>query len=96
MVPIDPIQFDMSQPVHPTSEQKHGSSEKTEKSPVRQTFRFDLGNTYQPYIQRALNESSETKGLNSILEARKALEQGELDSPEAARRAAEAILRFGI
>lgn len=96
MVPIDPIQFDKSQPVHPSSEQKPGVSEKTEKSLDGRAIRFDLGTDYQPYIQKALSESSEAKDLTAILEAQKALEQGELDSPQVARQAAEAILRFGI
>ncbi|HOK67340.1 MAG TPA: hypothetical protein PK054_11250 [Anaerohalosphaeraceae bacterium] len=96
MVPIDPLQFDTSQPVHPTSEQKLGSSDKTGKSHIRQTIRLDLGTDYQPYIQKALNESPEAKDSTAVLEARKALEQGELDGPQAALQAAEAILRFGI
>jgi hypothetical protein len=55
---------------------------------------LDRASTQQPLIQAAL--AAEEVNVKAVEEARKALQNGELDTPEAARRAAEAILDLGF
>ena len=54
----------------------------------------DVDQAYRPYIQKA-GEGDELN-LQAITEAKKLIESGELDSPEAIARTAERILSMGI
>ncbi len=54
---------------------------------------IELDTAHEKYIKQIDREENDSQ---KILEARKALESGQLDSIEAARLAAEAILHFGI
>ena len=47
-----------------------------------------------PYIQQAV--ACEEVDTQAVVEAKKLLESGQLDTPEAAARAAESILSLGI
>lgn len=97
MRPIDSVQFDAVVPISPSSERKSGEVEKPPQSADGRAVRPELGTAYQPFFQKALaNPLDEGKDSPAVLEAKRALEQGQLDSPQAARQAAEAILRFGI
>lgn len=95
MDPIESIQFDPCQRTEPSPERKKAPAGKSEKPIPSPPVRIELGTEYQSFVQKALQQ---TEPLHSqvILEARQALEQGQLDTPEAARLAAQAILRFGI
>ena len=53
-----------------------------------------LRTEYAPFIRKAL-ELEETDSL-AVAEARRALESGQLDTPEAAQYTAETILNTGI
>ncbi len=48
----------------------------------------------KPYIRAAM--AADEINLQAVAEAKELLESGRLDSPQAARRAAEAIIRQGI
>ena len=48
----------------------------------------------QPYIQKALG--GDQVDLQAVAEAKKLIESGQLDTPEAARLAAEAMLASGL
>ena len=50
---------------------------------------------HQDYISKAL-DCSVTEDARQIEQARKLLASGALDTPEAARKAAENLLKFGI
>lgn len=52
------------------------------------------GPAFQPYVARA-REAEEVR-LAEVEEAKRLIAAGELDTPEAAQRAAEALLRLGI
>jgi len=94
MIPINPVQLDSSQPIQPYPERKNGPSEKSESAAGSPSVRVELGADYQRFLQEALQ--TESSGSQAVLEAQNALEKGLLDSPQAAREAAEAILRFGV
>ena len=55
------------------------------------TDRIEFGAVYQKFIRQAL--AAEQDSSQKILEARKALENGELDSPQSTRLAAESLRR---
>lgn len=50
--------------------------------------------TVMPYVRKALE--SDRIDLQAVAEAKRLLESGELDTPEAAARAAEKIIDLGI
>ena len=56
--------------------------------------RIEFSAAYQKFISQALDQDQNPS--QKILEARDALENGELDSPQSARLTAEALLQFGI
>lgn len=94
MIPIHPVQLDSNQPVQPYPERKNGRCERSESAAGDPSVRIELGADYQRFLQEALQ--TESSGSQAVLEARNALENGLLDSPQAAREAAEAMLRFGV
>ena len=53
-----------------------------------------VSRSHEPYIRQAM--AAEEVNTQAVAEARKLLRSGQLDTPEAARRAAQAILRLGI
>ncbi|MEJ5260779.1 MAG: hypothetical protein WHS88_11380 [Anaerohalosphaeraceae bacterium] len=94
MNPIDPVQFDINPPVTPSGDRKPAALDSSKPSKTDRSVRLELRTDYHPFVQKALR-SLQTSD-SAVLEAKKALEQGEIDSPQAARAAAQAILRFGI
>lgn len=97
MRPIDSIQPDPAVQIHSRTERKDSAAANSGRSCAEGSIRAEFGTIYQPFIQKAQSGTpNEGKDSAAVLEAQKALEQGELDSPQAARFAAEAILRFGI
>lgn len=55
---------------------------------------LQIRSSLDPYVRAAL--AGEEVDEQAVAEARRLMESGQLDSPEAARRAAEALLRDGI
>lgn len=55
---------------------------------------YTLRNQYSSIIQQAVN--SKDVDLDAVEQAKLALDSGQLDSPDAARSAAEAIINLGI
>lgn len=53
-----------------------------------------VSRSHEPYIHQAM--AAEEINTQAVAEARRLLRSGELDTPEAARRAAETIMRLGI
>ena len=66
----------------------------TPKQTGKENDRIEFSTDYQKYIRQSAEE--EQVQSQKVLEARKALESGELDSLQAARLAAESLLQFGI
>ena len=58
------------------------------------TQSLEIRPTLQPLVRRAAAEDE--VNVAAVEAARKALQAGELDTPEAARRAAQAILDLGL
>ena len=52
-----------------------------------------LRTEYEPFIRKAVELEADSR---VVVQARQALESGELDTPEAAQAAAENILEYGI
>lgn len=92
---IDPVQFDINPPVYPSGDRKPAALDPSKPSKTDRSVHLKLGADYHPFVQKALS-SLQTTDSDAVLEAKKALERGELDSPQATRAAAESILRFGI
>ena len=55
---------------------------------------IEFSAAYQKFIKHALAQDQDSS--QKILDARAALEKGELDSPQSARLAAESLLQYGI
>lgn len=55
---------------------------------------FSLDRSQQPLIDRA--KALDEVNLQAVEEARKLLESGQLDTPQASLRAADAMLKFGL
>ncbi|MHC5060380.1 MAG: hypothetical protein ACYTFK_04765 [Planctomycetota bacterium] len=66
----------------------------TEKAAQTEAADSTLRTEYEPFIRRAAQLPEDDP--QAVTDALKALESGQLDSPEAIQAAAENILKFGI
>lgn len=95
MTGIEKMQIDPNQLfVQFTPNQPADGSAKDQPPARRTADRIELNNGYEKFIRLA-TENEQTRS-QTIAEAQKALKDGSLDTPEAARLAAESLLRFGI
>ena len=67
---------------------------KEDRSIDHENDRLEFSKTYQTFIQQSIQMDPHPSA--AVQEARRALENGDLDNPHAARLAAESLLKFGI
>ena len=53
-----------------------------------------VSRSHEPYVRQAM--AADEINTQAVAEARELLQSGQLDTPEAARRAAQTIMRLGI
>lgn len=95
MTGIEKMQIETNQPlIHFLPDFSSESSRLTSRSSGKEIDQVELTAAYQKYIQLAGGE--EQNSQQKVLEARQAIKNGRLDSPQSARQAAEFLVQFGI
>ena len=95
MTGIEKMQIESNQPfiqfpLDPAADQPKSLNRGTRED----ADRIEFSAVYQKFIRQTLDQDQNSS--QKVLEAKKALENGELDSPQSARLAAESLLQFGI
>jgi hypothetical protein len=90
------MQIDKTQNIQPQNIIDPIAPKEANRKPTGQTSSdVTIDTRYQEYASQALNNAG-TDDTAEIEQARKLLASGALDTPEAARKAAENLLKFGI